>query len=374
MCPTTSRENRGDRLFEQRLNKTKNFGLVFDPSPLPPFARRVAQVKIDLHHVRYTNKCMPNKSRCLEAVAVFCILLLISSVTAVPIEASESTKDLIDAEELAKSVAVDITPRVGADGKTTLGVALGSTDARYRALNGKTFDIDPKKTDGGVDFAVGSTDGNVAGLLSGKSARIPRTLDGAPITDPTVIDSAAFDRMALSQVSGLVADKPIRAALDSDYSVLVTSVGDDSAATAGTTYRQAVADFMFAAPRGRDSGLGMLATSLNAADGSTTTPQSGQTWWQWTKQKVKNAWSTTKNGAGRAWNATKEFVKEHWVAILIVVIVLIIVTVIVLILLWLFFAPPPVTAPPVAEAVERVLLHNLILEALKLGSTGLTVF
>jgi hypothetical protein len=284
-----------------------------------------------------TQNNMLNKSRYLGMFAVVCILLLISSVTAVPYKASESTKDLLDAEELAKSVMVDITPRVGANGETTFGVALSSTDARYSALNGKTFEVNPKKTDGGVDFAVGSTDGGIAGLLSGKSAHIPRTLDGAPITDPVVFDSDAFDRMAQTEMTGIFADRPIRKARGFDYSDLAMSAGDDSAG-AGTTCRQAVADLMFAAPRGRDSGpVSMLAaTSLNAADGSAfMLPKVSDTWWQWTKEKCKNAWSTT-----------KVFVKEHWRAILITIIVIIIVLVIIAILISIF---GPAAAPVISH-------------------------
>jgi hypothetical protein len=296
---------------------------------------------------------MPNKSRHLGAFAVICILLLISSVTAVPLETSESTKDLLDAEELAKSVTVDLAPRVGADGTTTLGVTLGSTDPRYQVLNGKSFTVDPEKTDGGVDFTVGSTDATVTGLMSGARAHIPRMLDGANITDPAVFDSETFDRMALTEVVGLVADKPI-SSKDPASSFMTTSLGVAPSTTSVPTYRQAVSAALMSTTE--TSYLSALTSNVGGTTGDT--PK--KSWWQWTKQKAKTSWKATKNWTGMAWSSTKEFVKEHWVAILIVVIAIIIVTVIVLLLLWFFLAPPPITVPIVMEVITPLVKMAVI--------------
>jgi hypothetical protein len=276
-------------------------------------------------------------------MALICIVLLVSAVSAVPYEASESTKDLLDAEALGKSLTIDTTPVVDSGGKTMVGVTLGSTDARYQAVNGKSFTVDPELADGGVDIAVGSTDASVARLLSGKTAHIPRTLDGLAITDPAVVDSAAFDRLVKSQVPGIVADIPARPASLAS-SMVYMSAGAPSY-TSETTYRQAVADALFT-PRSATHTLTFMAADSGAGV-STTADQS---WWQWTKAKCKSGWV-----------ATTEFVKEHWLAILIVILVILIVSVI-MVILFNLFGPAAAPATPHVVGATVAAVHAAIEE------------
>jgi hypothetical protein len=140
-----------------------------------------------------------------------CVVLLVSAVTAVPYTATESTKELFDAEVLAKSLSVGVAPVTTPDGKVAYTVNLGSTDARYQVLNGKSFTVVPEKTAGGFDVAVSSPDATVTELLSGKRAHISSSLsNGMNITDPGALYSDAFFRMVVPEVAGMVASPHAR--------------------------------------------------------------------------------------------------------------------------------------------------------------------
>lgn len=168
-------------------------------------------------------------------------------------------------------------------------------------MNGKSFSVDPEKTtNGGFDVAVSSTDATVTGLLSGKRAHIPRT-------DMEAFDTEAFDRQIQSEVPGIVADAPVP--------ISSMAYGVAGGIPSYTNYRHAVVDSLFTSRPASHHPFTIMAAGVGAG---TATQQS---WWQWTKEKWKNAWTPT-----------KEFVKKYWLDIVCILIVLILIAVIVAII------------------------------------------
>jgi hypothetical protein len=266
-------------------------------------------------------------------LALVCMVLMVSAVTAVPYEASESTKDLFDADAFAKSLAVGVTPSQGEGGKVSYTVNLGSTDTRYQALSGKSFAVDPETTTGGIAVGVSSTNADVRGLLSGKRVDIPSSALLA--IDSSDMDSVIGNQIQ-SEVTGLVSDSPLSPALLDSMQVGVLGI--------------------------TPSYVSCRQIATHAFSSSTYTAA-----WTATKEKCKAGWKATKETVKSAWNDPKQFFKDHWMAILIAVIVIIIVAIIILVVVLLLTgvigpaapaAGPPAAAvaePPVQVAVETAL-------------------